>query len=215
MRALLKKEILGVAQQSWTLPIILIAVLVVVYTLFGNISGVFLYFAILSVLFVTSDAGYDDKSRFTPVLLSMPVSRRSYALSRYVFGFLVMAAGSALTFLASIVLNFINPELLGADGFTLVFAMFAFSLCMMGIILAIIVPLSLRYSHAVVRMIMFALILIPFLAAWMAGESAQFHFPAWFEQRPLLIGGGATVVLLIVSVLLSLRIAKKREYPIV
>lgn len=215
MLALLKKDISGVARQSWTFPILLVAVFVIVYSLFGSISGEFLFVGILSVLFVVSAAGYDDRSRFTVFGLSMPVSRVNYALCRYVFGFLTMIAGSLLLFAIAGVMYLINPELLGDGGFGLVVSMFFFSLCLTAILLSIIVPLTLRFSHAVARMVLFALILIPFLAAWMAGEGSQLMIPQVLNDNPVLIGGGISLVLLVVSVLLSLRIAKKREYPIV
>lgn len=84
MKGLLIKDLYYVFQRKQTLLIFLIVSLILGFTNEGSfLVG---YMTLLGTIISLSTISYDNADNGMPFLMTLPISRKEYALSKYVFG---------------------------------------------------------------------------------------------------------------------------------
>ena len=150
---------------------------------------------------------------------SLPISRKGYVAEKYLFGvltsFLAWLIVTALDFVFVMVRKLeIEPQELGVVSVV--------ALVVAGMILAISIPLQLKFGAEKSRMAFFAVFALAFVVAFVfvkIAEMASVNFTGILEQLERASFGGMTAVLLLawvlmlgISALISLRVMEKKEF---
>ena len=149
---------------------------------------------------------YDERSKWNQMAAMLPYSRRDIVLGKYVFGWLV----SAVAAVASLILQLIVSAFFHYGSVVLMGSVLAFftSLC----ILAVTLPLMVRFGVEKGRLVMF---LIIFLICGTAGAMGGFlEAVSSGGQIPLSWAGAlpaAAVILSALSIPLSIRLYRRRD----
>lgn len=147
---------------------------------------------------------YDERSHWDQLAAMMPYSDRDLVLSKYVFGWLVVAAAAAATFLLQSGLALVWS---GAERPSP--AVILLSVCVAACILDITLPMMFRFGVEKGRLVMFLIIFLVCASAGavsVIGQSGgpDFGFQMWAPPA-------AAVVMTAVSVPLSIRFYGRRK----
>ena len=201
MKALLMKDFYTL----WRQLRVYLLVMLVISVFNGSFGNIFI--TIWAALLPYTAMAYDERSKWDQMAAMMPYSPRDIVLSKYVFGWLCIAAAAVLSALLQGLLSF-----LGGGLSPVLLAMSALSgLC----VLAITLPVMFRFGVEKGRMAMFLLI---FLVCGSAGAistitvSERSGTAVAFQNFILPVLLAATVVLTAVSVPLSLRFYRCRQF---
>lgn len=200
MKALLMKDTLVLWKQM-KLFLLIILVLSAIPNSFNNVFAV-IYAAMLPY----TAMAYDERSRWEQLAAMMPFSPRELVTSKYVFGWLCIAAAAALSALIQGFLSMVLP--LGSYAFSLPLVFLA--LCGAVCVLSITLPLMFRFGVEKGRMVMF---LIIFLVCGSSGALASIAVDgsesAGFVCSGAVLAGAACLAVLMSAVSLPL---SKRLY---
>lgn len=213
MLGLLIKDFMAIKRQ-----VRILIFLLVFYLIFGlttnNASIVGTMVLVICMLLPITTIAYDEKSNWDKYALSLPVSRQTLVLSKYLFGIILsllsivlIIAFTALSASLSPEINFVEkiPEAVATGSTALV-------------ILAITLPIIFKFGVEKSRLIMMAVFFIPTMlvvlaAKFGAEKNLSLPYPdlellkLFLYASPLLI-----LVLLIASYAISLRIYQHKEF---
>ena len=177
------------------------------------------YVTMMIAIFTTSSISYDGYDNGMAFLMTLPVQRRTYAISKYVFSLVVVLVMGLVISVMALLLNCLQISHLNLSGLpeglwmSIQFAMVATSF---------MVPVYLKFGGEKARYALVAIIGIVFAASYalnaVAGDllvaatnllSRMAELPTvWFFG----ISALGTVVVVGVSMLISIRIMEKMEY---
>jgi len=202
MKALMMKDTYVIWKQM-KFFLVFIVVFASIPSSFNNIFAI-VYAAMLPY----SALAYDERSKWDQLAAMMPYTTRDLVLSKYVFGWLCIAAASVVSQGIQLVLSIFWKD----AQFSLTFSLLA--VCCGICIMSITLPLMFRFGVEKGRLTMF---LIIFLVCGSAGAISSIAESAgrgtfFAFQEPALIAMLATaVVLSIVSVPLSMKFYSQRQ----
>ena len=174
--------------------------LVLVFFFFqGSVGSVFI--VIWCAMLPYTALAYDERCKWDQLAAMMPYSNRDMVLSKYVLGWLCAGAASVLSLAAQAVLK--NGD------FRVILLSFCASVC----ILAITLPLMLRFGVERGRMGMFLMIFLVCGGAGILAEAAAPDSAAALRLLPAaaVLGPAAAAVLTAVSIPVSLRLYAARR----
>lgn len=176
------------------------------------------YATMMFSMFTMSTISYDEYDNGAAYLFSLPISRKGYVGEKYVFGVLT----SLLAWLIVTVLNFvfvivrkleIEPQELGVVSVV--------ALVVAGMVLAISIPLQLKFGAEKSRMAFFAVFALAFVVAFIfvkVMERTSVNFTAILEKLDQASFGSMTAILLLIgavmlgiSALISMRVMDRKE----
>lgn len=177
------------------------------------------YATMMFSMFTMSTISYDEYDNGAAYLFSLPISRKGYVAEKYLFGvltsFLAWLIVTALDFVFVMVRKLeIEPQELGVVSVV--------ALVVAGMILAISIPLQLKFGAEKSRMAFFAVFALAFVVALVfvkIAEGTSVNFTAILEKLDQASFGSMTVILLLVwalmlgiSALISLRVMERKEF---
>lgn len=191
--------------------LLIIVVFTIIFSLQGGVDISFFssYTLLLCTMIVISSISYDDMAKWDKYALTMPISRSLLIGSKYVLGLLMAVAANVLT----LILFFATARFNGgigdmAENFSIMLTMSALGLIVLGIML----PLLIKYGAEKARMMVILVVLIP-TAAVLILSHMGISLPDEVAINSLLyVIPFAAIVVYVVSYLLSVRIATKKEY---
>lgn len=201
MKALLYKDL--VVLKSTLLLMLGLAALMAILAFSSDGSGNFLPFIMVFVTMLPfSSLSFDERAQWGRFALTTRVSRRKLALSKYVFGLLLLAIvlvfGAAITYFTQ---N--TPE-----GWLILAVIPAGSLLLQ----AITTPIMFRFGSERARIVL----MVAIIAASISAMSLLSDIPPQLQlpdtANLLWMGYGCIAVLYVLSVLISCRIYDKKEF---
>lgn len=215
MRGLLEKELLLLKEQRKY------GLLLVVLTVFLSINseGYFAtaYLTFIAGFMVFSSFSYDDNGNCMPFLMTLPVSRRLYVKSKYVFGALLISAGWLCGTVVSIAVALAKREMPAPED--LLFQIIWLLVWIM--ILAFVMPLMFQYGAEKGRMVMLAVMLGVMAVGYIGVKAAEIGVGTDLDMSGLSgVGAAAAVAVMAafvfvmagVSYSISAKIVQNKEY---
>ena len=189
--------------------------------MYSNVTFVVSYITIMFSMFSISSISYDRDDNGMSFLFTLPVNRRDYVNSKYVFALIIIlgsvTVSSFLTFAAGMVrrLEFIPEDGLMGAGSAVLCA---------GVMSALMIPLSLKFEAEKSRIVMPAVIGTAFVIAFCITKVIKFlgiegdiivlvkrieNANVWIVLGAIL---GITAILFFISYLFSFKIMEKKEF---
>lgn len=183
-----------------------------------DVSLALAYTTMMVAIFATSSISYDGFNNGMAFLMTLPVQRKAYAISKYIFSLVMVLVMGVLISAIALVANVLGYEigmsgLAGGLGISVALAMAIASLT---------IPIYLkfgaeksRYAMAIIVGVVFAL---SFVLQRMLGDTLVGMVDALNQLRELptaqavgvMVGG--TVAVVVISMLISIRVVEKKEY---
>lgn len=217
MKGLLVKDIRLLAnQKQFFIMIVLISVM-----LAGtgqDLLSIISYITMLSAFFTVSTINYDEFNNGFAFLFTMPVSRRGYAMEKYLFALAMGGVAWAVsTMLSGIYLSQTDPAWNGGEWMLAALEIFM----ILGVIVAVMLPIQLKFGVEKSRaaMVIFALVLMAVLM--LASKVKEFVSPELMTKLSSLdvsimgifvIGVVIFAAALLISMNISIRIMEKKQF---
>ena len=199
MKALLYKDIFVLWKQM-KFFLLLILVFSAIPNSFNNAFAV-IYAAMLPY----TAMAYDERSKWDQLAAMMPYSIRDLVLSKYLLGWLGIAAATVLSFVLQSVLALASNTSFSA-------ATLFIALCSAVCIISVTLPMMFRFSVEKARLAMFLIIFLICGSAGAVGTiTKSIDSPASFQFGPVMaLLPAAAVILSMVSIPLSCRFYRRR-----
>jgi len=173
----------------------------------------------LAGLFSTSSITYDSHEKGMAFLLTLPIQKKTYVVSKYVFSLLVMVIMGAAIALLGFGCNMFGAKALDmstmGDGFVMAIA---FGLVMVSFMIPIYVIFGAEKARVAVLVIMGIAVAGYFLITKLFGDSmtkaAEFvkKLEGLSDLQSTLLGVGIMLVLLVISMMITIVGLEKKEY---
>lgn len=214
MKGLLMKDFkLLIGQKNFFFTIIIIGI--ALNLVYDNVLFVLGFFPFMLSQFTLSTISYDEFDNGNAFLFSLPITRKQYAIEKYVFGFLLGFVSVVLAIAVILVLDFANSdisllEVLLAAGIVYIFVM---------LVQAVMLPLQLKFGSERGRIAIigaFALLgAVGFLFIKLV-QLVQIEFMETLVSIPMgwIIAGILilVLVLLLISMKISVVIMEQKEF---
>ena len=215
MKGLLVKDFCILLQRK---SFFLILALLTVFMSFSMSDGMFVigWITMIMGIFSLSTLSYDEYDNCMPFLMSMPVSRRTYAAEKYLFGLLCGFSGWLFSAVIGLLKNLVMHTL-SENAETILTTLIFLPLLL--ILLSCCIPVELKWGAERGRMyllgiygIFFAGIgigmrFLPEAPAFVGKIASGLSFPMFIVIVYVL-----AILLCIASILLSIRITSKKEF---
>lgn len=218
MKGLLVKDIRYLMGQKTSL---LIFVGLGLYFLFTgtDVSFALVFSMMMAAIFSTSSISYDSYENGMSFILTLPVQRKTYVASKYIFSLLVVAAmGAVISILAVICSSFglkhMDLSQLGGG--------IAAAVVLAVVMLAVMVPIYIIFGGEKARVAILTIYGVVFAAAFLITKVADgiLEKLATFAMRLKELGAvqlgllatGVLVILMAVSVVITIKVVEKKEY---
>lgn len=212
MKALLLKDCYNLSKTAKTMAFVTAA-----YGIFGIVSGEASFLTGLIAVFCAivpiSTFSYDDFSKWDTYAQSMPLSRRTIVLEKYVLGLLLIVIGCAAALLFGVLTHLMNG--MNIDLFELLISTACVAvLCL--VLQALVFPIIVKFGVERGRIAMFAVFFIPAILIMIFAKNP----PSWLLGldlesliKPLLIGTPiAAILLAVASFFVSLKLYDAKEF---
>ncbi|MBO5033154.1 MAG: ABC-2 transporter permease [Lachnospiraceae bacterium] len=217
IKGLLIKDLnLMKGQKTFFIVIILACVL-----LFPAYSGSFFtvgYVTIICAFFTLSTLSYDEYENGASYLFTLPITRRDYAREKYLFGFLMSTVPCILATAASYLVTAVKGT---ETDIVSVLAGSVGTLLAAYLLLALEIPLQLKFGQAKSRMMVFVsaggiacmILLLGYLKDITGIEDlVLIRFLSFGKGAAAIIGAAVFVILMWISYQISCRIVEKKEF---
>lgn len=214
MSGLLVKDFKLLWNQKNFFAIILVVGMVMMVT--GN-NPLFIvsYCTMVCSFFSISTISYDEYGNGYPFLFTLPVSRKVYAVEKYLFALILNIVVGGVTIIASaIYLSVKEPK----TDLILWVITAVVTVAALYVLLLVMIPLQLKFGAEKGRIAMFAVMICVFVIIW-AGERVREHLQLqadWANQLPVALWELIAVVIFAVAVAVSLwcsiRIVEKKQF---
>ncbi len=206
MKGLIIKDLFTIKKQGKILLAItgfylLFAIITKNLSIFGAVS------VCVSILLPITSMSYDEHNKWDKYALSMPLSRKTIVLSKYVLGIMlnlvvsvvICAVNNILAFYMDINYGEVIATTLGISGAGILF-------------LSILLPAIYKFGVEKARLLMIIVFLVPTLIGMLLSESGM-TLASWQMLDKLVYAAPAVVILLLVlSINLSIRIYQSKEF---
>ena len=217
MRGLIEKDLRLTFARKQTLLIYLVIALIMGFSM--ERSFLIGYLTMLSMIIAVGTLSYDEYDNGFAFLMTLPFSRRTYVLEKYLFCLMISAAGWCAGVLLSAAGNIIRP---GGESLLAELPMLAALIPTMYLSTAILIPLQLKYGSEKSRIalfIIFGVIAVLIIGAKnLAGTGDNpFHrlavtLSSFSPAAVLLVLTAVSALIAAASCLLSIRIIEKKEF---
>lgn len=217
MKGLLIKDFkLMKMQKRFFLLILLIGIIITI----SSFDVVFTtgFMAFVSSLFTISSISYDEFDNGNTFLFSLPFSRRTYAIEKYVFGSILGCCAWIFALFITTVIGILKGVRLDAD--TVLSAFFILS--MMFVILALTIPFQLKFGGERGRIVLIGCLVLLAVAGTLIVKGLELvgiDLFAVIDAMPAINTGIMSVIVLMIALLLfsiscltSIGIVQKKEF---
>ena len=217
MRGLLEKDIrLLLKRKKYFLLVAVIAV-----ALSFQMTGSFIvsYLTMVGMILSLSTISYDEVDNGLPFLMTLPITRREYAMEKYLFGF----CGLTLSWILGVVLQILMMVVRGTG--VEVGSLLLESLLYLGLflsILAILIPIELHFGVEKSRIAMVVIFGVCFAVATLGTEIAgmlsidpeQVVKEIASIPKAVLVMAGVCITILVagISLLIAMKDMERREF---
>lgn len=217
MKGLLVKDLQFILCQK-TFFIMIIAMGIAISFMTGSAGFVVGYIVFILGFFTLNTITFDEMDNGFAYLFTLPISRKTYVLEKYLYGFLASAVATAIAVTIGVIGNFILHQ--GNTTDILITGAFSFGLVCVFLLLNI--PIHLRFQGEKARMV-----LIMFMAAFLGIivflVNADFLSSETFTNTIALVTGWgialrvlalviAFAVMFLISYFISIRVMNKKEF---
>ena len=144
MKGLLIKDFKLIKNQKhFFIAIIAISVIFVV-TDIADMSFIVSYLSFISVLFVVSSISYDEFNNGFAYLMTLPTTRKTYVLEKFVFGFIIAASAWVSSVLLTTIFHYVKDVPIDIRSWILTCLML---LAMVLLMFSIILPVQLKFGQ--------------------------------------------------------------------
>ena len=213
MKGLLIKDLCLLKSQKKILPVYLI--LAVWFTVMHNDGFGVPFLMMMASILMISTISYDELDHSQTHLFALPFDRKTYVQGKFVLGFILMAASLALAGACLAVRLLFEKAPAGTDVATL----FLFSAIAGTAIIAVMVPVRIRFGGDQGRIVIFAVFGVIALCVLMitkllpgAQEQVMGVLTRLGPQTVMLIAAGAVILLIAIGYLLAVRWIKRKEF---
>lgn len=181
------------------------------------------YMTLIAASMGCMSCAYDEMNNGMAYLMTMPCSRLSYVLEKYIFAVCTGLAGLSVSLIIACIYNLIFDKGIVIETFGNAFVF----LILIFIIPAVMIPVVLLFGHARSRIIIYVLIGIMFAMAGLMSLTNLVAFSVisggvtvtvWdyqatlFKSGLMVTGVVSSVLLFAVSMIISIIIMKKKEF---
>lgn len=178
----------------------------------------FAYVAVMVISLLTTTISFDDMENSTSFLMTMPVSRKEYVKSKYLLGVVSLILGVVVSIAVVTAVTFLKGDTLDVNGLMLIVCLLWL---VMIVLMSVLIPVQLKFGSingkAVLTCIIIGSMLV--LAAMIlvlrnySEETLNFFVNEIMKNMVLMTAAGilGTVIILVISYMMSVRIMKKRE----
>lgn len=218
MKGLLIKDICLLKKQSNFFGLICVIAAIM---LFANSDPQFVvcYLTTIFSLFTLSTFSYDEFDNGTAFLFTLPVSRKKYVTEKFLFGFILcLSTWCVTTIVAAIVTYVKNPNMVIGSWILTV----AIYLILALVVLAITIPLQLKFGAEKSRIALFGVVGVAVLLVLGISKLTDvlgLDFGAILENLSTVGMAGLTgiafvisAIIIVVSYITSIKIIEKKEY---
>lgn len=178
----------------------------------------FAYVAVVIISLLTATISYDDMENSTSFLMTMPVSRKGYAASKYILGIASLILGIVIAVAVAAAVSFFKGESVDFTGLMLiVFLLWS----VMIVLISVLIPVQLKFGSINGRAALMCVVIVSMavLAAVIvilrnySEEMLTFFVTNVIKNTSFVAAAGiiGSAVLLVLSFMISVRIMKKRE----
>lgn len=215
MKGLLLKDYYNLKKTGKTTIFILL-----VYGIFGIVSGqvsmLSAMVALMCAILPISTFSFDDFAKWDIFALSMPISRKTIILSKYLGALILIAIGALLSLLMNLLGLMINGMDDGEISIGLSTIGTVVVICLF--VIAVIFPVIIKYGVEKGRIAMIAVFLIPTMAFMLFAKTGGMDLiPSGDQLRNLILGIAVAAPLvallaLVLSFFLTLKIYSAKEF---
>ncbi len=217
MKGLLIKDFKLLKNQRNFFVLIIIAALVMDSSL-GDTTVIIGYLTFIGSLFTLSTISYDELDNGYPFLFSLPVTRKDYALEKYLFGFLFSTGVWLFGILIALCVSLMRNKTLDSDFFLSALAFLPIFL----MLLALMLPLQLKFGGEKARIVILIIGAGVFAVSFfgiklaknigldisaLANNMSQIHIGVLLSAAILV-----ALLSLLISTRISVRIMNKKEF---
>lgn len=217
MKGLLVKDLQFILCQK-TFFIMIIALGIAISFLTGSAGFVVGYIVFVLGFFTLNTITFDEMDNGFAYLFTLPISRKTYVLEKYLYGFLASAVATAVAVAIGVISNFILHQSDTTD----ILITGAFSFGLVCVFLLLNIPIHLRFQGEKARMVLIML-MAAFLGIIVFLVNADFLSGNTFADTVALVSGWgmalrilalaiAFVVMFFISYAISIRVMNKKEF---
>lgn len=213
MKGLLAKDFALIKKRGKVMAFLLVWGVVMNFVMDDN-SFAMGWIVMIATIMSFSTVSYDEYDNCMPFLMSMPVTRRSYAVEKYAFSLLFMLGAWVLSLVIMFVCSLFNGKGFAVEDLmgSLLF------LPLMMLVLSISVPPQLKWGAERGRIALLLIFGVVFVAGLLAAKfgGGFERVTSWLDARSM--GGfvaacfAAGIVITCISLFLSIRIMEKKEF---
>ena len=178
----------------------------------------FAYVAVMVISLLTTTISFDDMENGTSFLMTMPVSRKEYVKSKYLLGVVSLILGVVLSIAVVTAVTFLKGDTLDINGLMLIVCLLWL---VMIVLMSVLIPVQLKFDSINGKAVLMCIIIgsMLLLAAMVlvlrnySEETLNFFVNEIMKNMVLMTAAGilGTVIILVISYMMSVRIMKKRE----
>lgn len=196
---------------------ILVAAMAVLLTFSGRSSEFITgYLLMVFGIFAGSTFSYDEANHGMGFLLTLPVSRKQYVRSKYVFMLLLILVSLLLSGVLSIMGKAVNHQAadfweMAGKGILMAAVMAAF--------ISVFLTLIIKYGTEKARIVMFILFAVIVLALWAFGVikdneelSVSFNAGNFSDGAAVIVSCAVSIIVMLLSYVFSVRSMMKKEF---
>ena len=213
MKGLLIKDFKLMQMQKRFFLLILLVGVVITFSSY-DVAFTTGFMAFVSSLFSISSISYDEFDNGNAFLFSLPISRRTYAVEKYIFGAILGCCAWMLAVILTTLVGFFK----GIYPDTEMWLSAAFILAIMFMILALMLPFQLKFGGERGRIALIVCLVLVSVLGTLA-ELIGIDLATILDTMPTVHAGILAAILLIVSLLLlglscliSIGIVQKKEF---
>ena len=214
MKGLLIKDFCLLRNQKKIVPIYLM--LAVWFTAMHNDGFGFPYLMMMASIMTVSTITYDEFDHSQTHLFTLPFERKSYVTEKFVLGGILVLASLVFASICSGVRTLVNPEAQGTDLVPLIIL----SACAGAAIIAVMIPIRIRFGGDQGRIVLYAGLGVIALAVFLLSKVLpvqQAQLVTGFLAQigttgVLLLAAGAAVIITVIGYMLGVHWMEKKEF---
>lgn len=217
MKGLLIKDI-NLMKNMLRVMIAIIVFSVVFSTLGENLFFGMGYVSVFVVIFSVSTISYDEYDNGFSYLFSFPFERKHYVQEKYLFGLGMIIAGVFVSAVTSFAISELKGQLVTAPEWI---AVSVASMCMAIFMISLVLPSHIKYGSEKGRVAVIVIFLVlgvlgggVYGLSEIAGIDLEGMLEGLFDSplKMIMTAGVASIVVMAVSYLISVRIIEKKEF---
>lgn len=211
MKGLLTKDFALFFQRKRTFIFLALWAVVMSFTVGGSFAiG---WMTIIASFFAVSSLSYDEYDNCYPMLMSLPIDGKAYAIEKYLFGFLCGFGAWFFSCAVSLIATAVKgePAFTGTD-----LIQMAIFIPVFMILIDISLPLNMKFGSERGRMAILIIWGVIFVGLFLVSKlpGLDISFDESLRNGPVIVSAAflAAAVLTVISILTSIKIMNSKEY---